>query len=381
MKLYDDAIIGAGILGLAHAYHLARRGRKVIVFERDPVAMGASIRNFGMLWPVGQPAGDLRALARRSLATWLEVLGSAGLWHRRSGSLHLAYHEDEARVLEEFRAESARSGEPYELVDPAGVRALAPRVCQDGLRLALWSPEEVCVDPREVVAGLPVWLERAHGVVFHLGDPVTEVRPTSVAALSGRIEVRRSWICSGDELRVLFPEHLRQSGLVRCKLQMMRSQAYGERVPAGPMLAAGLTLRHYAAFRRCPSLGALKDRVASESPWFDRYGIHVLVSQNGRGELTIGDSHEYGPEIDPFDRAEIERWILDYLGGFLEVPDLRIESRWHGTYAKHPERPYVVLGPAPGVLVVTGVGGAGMTLSFGLAEKVVEGVLGPAGPL
>jgi FAD dependent oxidoreductase TIGR03364 len=378
MQRYDDAVIGAGILGLAHAYHLARRRRRVIVFERDPVAMGASVRNFGMLWPVGQPSGELRELARRSMAYWLDVLAFAGLWHRRTGSLHLAYHDDEARILEEFVAEGAARGEPYELLDSPGVRGLAPRVRLDGLLRALWSPEEVCVDPREVVAALPAWLAREYGVAFRFGDPVAEVRTNSVAAMSASVEVGRSWICSGDELRVLFPEALRRSGLIRCKLQMMRSQAFETGSSIGPMLAGGLTLRHYAAFRDCPGLNALKQRVARESPWFDRYGIHVLVSQNGHGELTIGDSHEYGLEIDPFDKAELEGWILDYLRGFLEVPDLRIASRWHGTYAKHPEHPYVILGPVPGVLVITGVGGAGMTLAFGLAETVIAQVLGPA---
>src|SRR5690348_18439592 len=100
MQLFDDAVIGAGILGLAQAYHLARRGRRVIVFERDPFARGASIRNFGTLWPVGQPYGPLRELARRSLAHWLDVLSLAGFWHRRTGSLHLAFHDDEARILD-----------------------------------------------------------------------------------------------------------------------------------------------------------------------------------------------------------------------------------------------------------------------------------------
>ncbi len=142
------------------------------------------------------------------------------------------------------------------------------------------------------------------------------------------------------------------------------------------MLAAGLTLRHYASFRDCPSLPALKDRVARETPWFDEMGIHVLVSQNGHGELTIGDSHEYGGEIEPFDKAQIDEWILDYLATFLEVPGLRIASRWHGVYAKHPDLPFVILEPTPEVAVITGVGGAGMTLSFGLAQKVVEDKLG-----
>ena len=73
-KEYDIAIAGAGILGLAHAYHFARRGLRVAVFERQPRAAGASVRNFGMLWPIGQPPGPLYDLARRSLEHWLEVL-------------------------------------------------------------------------------------------------------------------------------------------------------------------------------------------------------------------------------------------------------------------------------------------------------------------
>jgi FAD dependent oxidoreductase TIGR03364 len=377
MPSYDDAVIGAGILGLAHAYHLARRGRRVVVLERDPAASGASIRNFGMLWPIGQPAGPLRDLARRSLAIWLDLLASAGLWHRRTGSLHLAYREDEARVLREFRAAEAARGEAREWLDPAEVRGLAPRVRPGGLIGALWSPEEVCIDPREVIAGLPAWLARRHGVEFRFECVVHDVRTGSVAGPWGRLDVEHAWICSGDEALLLFPKQLRDSGLVRCKLQMMRSRALGPDTTIGPMLAGGLTLRHYASFRDCPGLEALRQRVARESPWFDRLGIHVMVAQNGLGELTIGDSHEYGPDIEVFDKAEIDAHILEYLRGFLDIAGLEIASRWHGTYAKHPRLPYLVVHAAPGMQVITGVGGAGMTLSFGLAETVVGQVLGP----
>ena len=73
------AIVGGGILGLAHAYAAATRGHSVLLFERGGRASGASIRNFGMIWPIGQPAGAMHALALRSRQLWLEVLGAAQL--------------------------------------------------------------------------------------------------------------------------------------------------------------------------------------------------------------------------------------------------------------------------------------------------------------
>jgi glycine/D-amino acid oxidase-like deaminating enzyme len=82
----DGVVVGAGIIGLATAWHLARAGRRVVVVERHPRAQGASIRNFGMLWPIGQPAGRRRTLARRSREHWLTVLHDARIWHERVGS-------------------------------------------------------------------------------------------------------------------------------------------------------------------------------------------------------------------------------------------------------------------------------------------------------
>lgn len=373
MKTYDVGVVGAGILGLAHAYHLARRGLRVVVFERHRRAQGASVRNFGMIWPIGQPAGPLHQLALRSREIWLEVLTASGLWHRRCGSLHVVYHEDEAQVLREFIADSDGA---CELWTPAQVAARFPAVVQTSLRSALWSPLELAVDPRQVIAELPAWLARTCGVAFEFGNPVLAHDGPRVVTPDGERRVERLVICTGADFRALAPTAFTDSGLIPVKLQMMRSQPFGDRFDIGTHLAAGLTLRHYASFARCPTLPILAQRLDRELPEYGRYGIHVLVSQNGCGELTLGDSHVYGDAIGPFDDPHIDELVLTYLKTFLTIPALTIAARWHGTYVKHPTEAYVVARPAPHTLAVTGVGGAGMTLSFGLAEKVVAEWLG-----
>jgi FAD dependent oxidoreductase TIGR03364 len=369
----DDLVVGAGILGLAHAYHLARKGRRVTVVERGRKAVGASCRNFGMVWPIGQPAGAMENMAVASRGHWLAVLRDSGLWHDMTGSLHLAYHDDEAAVLEEYQAHTEANSPDVaamrRILSPAEIAHRAPRVRTEGLECGLWSETEVCVDPRQVIWELPAWLNRKFGVEFRFGSvalPLADGRwrvGPGETANPGRV-----WVCSGEDFETLYPEVYAQSGLIKCKLQMMRAHApaAGERI--GPMLAAGLTLGHYKSFSHCPSLTKLRSRFAREMPEYETHGIHVLVSQQGTGEITIGDSHEYEEGIEPYDKTRIDDLILRYLATFLETPSLHIHSRWNGTYAKHPIDPYFVKSPEPNVTIVNGPGGAGMTLSFGLAE-------------
>jgi glycine/D-amino acid oxidase-like deaminating enzyme len=136
----DVAIVGAGIVGLAHAYALARRGRSVVVFERSPQAAGASVRNFGMIWPIGQPAGRMHDMALGSRAAWVELLTAARLPHFPTGSLHLAYRADEAAVAREFCEVAPKLGYSCEWLNAAGVLARTNAVRPDGLLGAIWSP-------------------------------------------------------------------------------------------------------------------------------------------------------------------------------------------------------------------------------------------------
>jgi glycine/D-amino acid oxidase-like deaminating enzyme len=102
------------------------------------------------------------------------------------------------------------------------------------------------------------------------------------------------------------------------------------------------------------------------------WGIHVMVSQNESGELTIGDSHEYGMTHDPFDKEFINRMVLDYLKKFADLRNWNLIQSWNGIYSKLTNGDTdLFFSPEPGVYILNGLGGAGMTLAFGFAEEKI----------
>jgi D-hydroxyproline dehydrogenase subunit beta len=369
----DVAIVGAGILGLAHAYFAAKLGRSVVVFERTPKAQGASVRNFGMIWPIGQRAGAVHQMAMRSRQIWQELLDEAALPYLPTGSLHVVYHPDEAEVAREFVERAPACDYACAWLPGDDVLRKSRAVNPDGLLGAIWSPTEMTVDPRQVLARLPAFLSEKYAVQFRFGTAVRSIRLPIVEAGAESWHASQVIVCGGDDFETLYPELFVASGIDRCKLQMMRTAPQKDRWQLGPSLAAGLTLRFYPAFEICTAtLPKYKERVARELAAYDRWAIHTLVSQTADGALTLGDSHEYGLAVDIFNKTEIDELVLRDLRRFLLAPDLSIAERWYGVYAKHPDKSYVAIDAAPGVRIVTAVGGSGMTLSFGLAEQMTR---------
>ena len=368
----DVAIVGAGILGLAHAYVAAKSGKSVMVIEKNRRAAGASVRNFGMVWPIGQPAGTMLELSLRSRELWLEVLDLAKLPRRETGSLHLTYRADEAEVAQEFAQLGPKLGYQCSWLNQYDVLSRSHAVEPGGLLGGLWSETELTVDPRQIIRSLPSFLTERYNVQFFFGIAVTAIEPPILYSGNGQWHAETVIVCSGDDFETLYPRHFAASGLTRCKLQMMRTAAQPGGWQLGPSLAAGLTLRFYPSFQVCSTLPALARRIAEETPEYDRWGIHALVSQTADGALTLGDSHEYGLSVDIFNKEEIDEIILSYTRQFLRAPDLTVAERWYGVYAKHPEKPLVVMQPDDGVRVVASPGGSGMTLSFGVAEQSIR---------
>ena len=363
------AIVGAGIVGLAHAWAAARAGCRVTVFERNDKARGASVRNFGMCWPIGQ-ASEHFETALRSRELWQEFTAATGAYARATGSVHVVAHEDEAAVLEEFVM--AMKGTPYQvsMLTPARVDSDVPGVRRGVARAGMLSGSEINLDPREALALLPPFLKERHGVEFRWKTAVCHVGEGVLRTASGESHAfDEAYVCSGHDFETLFPEVFAASPLKPCKLQMMRTVPQPGGWKLGPMLASGLTLRQYSSFHGCPSLAAVKARVAREMPELDRYGIHVMASQDRFGSIVLGDSHEYGGDIEIFDKMEIDELMLRELRKLFDFPDWTIAERWHGIYAKHFGDVEFRADVLSGVQIATGTSGSGMTMSFGLADR------------
>jgi FAD dependent oxidoreductase TIGR03364 len=369
MNKTDVCIIGGGIIGLAHAYECWKHGYSVRIIEKDEFAVGASIRNFGLVWPIGQPAGPLYERAMKSRETWIELSKQADFFAIESGSFHLAYAEDELAVLEEYHS---KFGFKTSILSPQQTIQLSPNVVSNKLLGALWSETEVNVNPKTAIQAISHWLAEKENIFIHTGEKVLNVESGVIESTETTYRADKILVCSGSDFQSLFPEVFDASPLIKSKLQMLRTKPQGADFKLGPVLCGGLTLRHYASFSQCDSLQVYKDRISSQYPEFDDWGIHVMVSQNEHNEMIIGDSHEYGFTFDPFDKSEINDLILNYMKSFVSLPNLDTLETWHGVYAKNPEGTEFIAEPMEGVKIITGFGGAGMTFSFGYAFEEVS---------
>ncbi len=251
----DVAVVGGGIVGLAHALAALRKGLRVVLFEREQFAIGASVRNFGLLWPVGQQPGSGLRRALRSREIWDEVSREAGIWLNPSGSIHLAYHDDEWAVLNEFVG--TYKDQPYGVslleVNQALRQSMRARNVQtDNLKGVLWSTTEATVNPREAIRRLPLWMSEKFGLIARFGSVVTSIEAPLVKTATETWKVDKVFVCSGADFETLYPAVYEEQQMRKCKLQMMKA-VVDKPFEIGPSLCAAspfATTQHSANARR-----------------------------------------------------------------------------------------------------------------------------------
>jgi FAD dependent oxidoreductase TIGR03364 len=372
-------IVGGGILGTMHAVMARRRGLAVTHLEREQEGRGASVRNFGLIWVSGRRAGPELSLALRARELWESIAADApGIGFRSAGSLTVASTEAELAVMREAAELPDAKQREFELLPPEGVREVNPALRGEILG-GLWCRADAIVEPRVSLPALRAWLASSGGPGYEWlpGREAVELAANGVRDQLGR------WhrgdlvvLCTGANFTGVTLPHLAASGalgngpgsdgprLRRVRLQMLQTLPFPGRVATS--VADGDSLRYYPAYD-VRSLASLPPQtgVAAE----DR--AQLLMVQRLDGSLTIGDTHEYD---EPF-AFDVDENAYDHLlaraAALLGTAPPRVQRRWAGVYSEVTGTTalYHRSSLAPGVVLVTGPGGRGMTCSPAIAEE------------
>jgi FAD dependent oxidoreductase TIGR03364 len=367
-RSFDVAIVGAGICGLAHALAAARRGKRVVVVDRDRQANGASIRNFGFVTVTGQQAGECWRRARRSRDVWAEVAEAAGIPVLQRGLLMIARRPEARAVLDEFLATDM--GAECRLVEPKDIEAYGTGLRSTSFAGALFSPHEIRVESREAIPRLAAYLAERYDVTFRRETVVHAATPPRLETSRGAIEAAAIVVCPGDDFLTLHADRIAAYGLTRCKLHMMRlaPPRFDERLP---VIMSDLGMIRYQGYSGLPAVRALERRLTAEQGEHVANGVHLIVARSADNSLVVGDSHHYAATPDPFAPTAVDDLILDeYVQVFAgEAPP--VAERWTGTYASAKDRLTLVDKPSDALRIVLVTSGTGASISFALAEEVI----------
>ena len=371
---FDCLIVGAGIIGLAHALAAARHGLRIAVIDRDAQAAGASIRNFGFITVTGQQEGITWQRARRSRDVWAEVCAQAAIPVLQRGLLFCARRPEALTVLEEFAAGPMGAG--CRIVGGNELGEYTPAL-QANLAGALVSPHELRVESRDAIPRLTEWLEATKGITLLRRVAVHGVQTGSVDTSAGRFTAERIIVCPGPDLVTLFPDVMARRDITLCKLHMLRVADPGWPLPAPVMSDLGLV--RYLGYASCPSLPALRSKLDAEQSDLLADGIHLIAVQSVDGSLVVGDSHHYAPTPDPFQPRAVDDRILAELSAVLNLPHPQVIERWIGVYPSGPDTAFRET-PMDGVRLVMVTSGTGASTGFAIAEETIADLLGHSPP-
>ena len=363
MRTHSHIVVGAGALGTAAAYWLAKSGaRDVLVLEQFELGndRGAS-EDHSRIIRHSYHSADYTALTPAAYETWAELEDETGLQLvLRTGGLDLAtIGTPGLEELENYRASLRVAGLPWEDLDAADLRSRYPQWRIEDDVVAMYQQDTGILDIRRACAA-QIARARGMGVTFRAHAPVTGLRSAAdhvtVSTADGDLAAEHVVVCVGSWLERLAPS----LGL------------------DWPLTLTQEQVTYFAT----PSVRAFAPDRFPVWAWhgeslfygFPVYGeVAVKVARDMRGVWTTPDTRTYEP-----DPAEEE-----VLRGFLErrLPAAVGPVLYSKTcvYDMPPDRDFI-LDVVPGhPRVVLGVG-AGHAAKFAcligriLAELTIDGV-------
>lgn len=175
----DAVVVGGGLVGLFAAWHLARRGRRVLVAERERIACGTTGASFAWLNATSKTEPAYHRLNAEGLARHLEL---ARLWGEPATGLHgagvLTWSEPDSAIslaaLRDDHAALAALDYPVLRLGRRELVALEPHVAFGEGAEGMMAPRDRWLDAPVLARRLAVEIERAGGTVRE-GAPVEAI--------------------------------------------------------------------------------------------------------------------------------------------------------------------------------------------------------------
>jgi L-2-hydroxyglutarate oxidase LhgO len=365
----DTAVIGAGVVGLACAVALARRGSKVMVLEAErTVGTATSSRNSevihaGIYYPQGSAKARLCVAGRERLYSYC---GERGIPHRRTGKIIFAAEPDQQPTLERIVAQGHANGvDDLRFLSAAELKALEPEL---PAAAAILSPSTGMVDAHALMQAL-------EGELDALGGQL--VCGTRISGIERGSEGWSIRIDGEDEPALTTRLLVNSAGLEACAVAARIDGLEARFVPT-PVLARGCYFSYGrpVPFRHLiypvPVPGGLgthltldlagRARFGPNVQWIDR--IDYRVDPALHAEFAAA-ARLIWPKLDP------EALTPDYAG---IRPKVRVDGEIAGDF--------IISGPAehglPGLVNLFGIESPGLTASLAIGDEVAERLQGAA---
>lgn len=353
----DVLIVGAGVVGAACAYELARGGASVGLVEEDVVGSGATAAGMGHLVALDGTESEF-ALSRYSQELWAELLPQMPreVEHLKCGTLWVAADEEEMGEVRRKHAHNTAHGVASEMLDAKQLADAEPEL-RDGLAGGLVVPGDSVI----YAPAAAEWLVARSGAALIRGH-------------AERIEGRTVRLSDGRRV---------EAGLV-----VNATGAKASRLTAGcpvtPRKGHLVITDRYPGFLRHQliELGYMKSAHAGG-------GESVAFNAQPRktGQVLLGSSRQHGVEDPSIHRGILARMMKRAEEYLPAIAGLRAIRCWTGCRAATPDGAPLI-GPWPGeegVWLATGHEGLGITTAPGTGRLLADLILGrtpclPAGP-